>query len=157
MSFISSAKRCRWNRLREKRLSLDDLEVLFDQPGTEAGEEANLVQGGPVPGHIVDPFKVPEVTVYIVGVMVSHPGNLAGKVALKVQGHNLPLVADGRAQVMDGAACGEELPVSLFPSMHGVAHSGTGGTQDEGEVSHGEQSPLLVGLLAEASYSLGEQ
>ncbi|MBT9166428.1 MAG: hypothetical protein DDT25_01113 [Chloroflexi bacterium] len=25
-----------------------------------------------------EPFKVPEVTVYIVGVMVSHPGDLAG-------------------------------------------------------------------------------
>jgi hypothetical protein len=65
-------------------------------------------------------------------------------------------VADGRAQVMDGAACGA-LPVSLLPDVHGMAYGRTGATQDEAEVSHSEQSPLLIGLLAETSHSLGKQ
>jgi hypothetical protein len=54
-------------------------------------------------------------------------------------------------------ACQEPLPVSLLPGMHGMAYGRTGATQDEGEVGHGEQSPLLIGLLAEASYPLGKQ
>jgi len=69
MNLISSRKRCNWNQVVGDPLLLDDAQVLLDQSGTEAGEEANLVQGGPIPGHIVDPFKVPQVTVYIMGVV----------------------------------------------------------------------------------------
>jgi len=63
--------------------------------GTKTGKGVDFVQGGSIPSHIVDPFKVPEVTVYIIGVMFGHSGDLAA-VTLKMQGHNLPLVAGNR-------------------------------------------------------------
>jgi len=81
MSFTSSAQRCSWNQVwvRDKVMLLDNPQILFDQPRTESGEEADLVQGCPIPGHIIDAFKVPEVTVHIVGIVVGHLAISLGK------------------------------------------------------------------------------
>lgn len=91
------------------------------------------------------------------GVVVGDSGDLTREVALKVQAHDLPLVANGGAQVVDSATPGQELPMSLFPGLHSLTHGRAGRTQDEGEVRHGKESPLLICLLAEAGHSLGKQ
>lgn len=115
--------------------------------GLRPVRKQTLFKGAPSLARSIDPLKVPEVTVHIVGVMVGHPGDLAGEVTLKVQGHDLPLMADGGAQVVDGAAGGEELPMGLLPGLHGLAHPGAGEAQEEGKVSGGEQSPPVKDKL----------
>jgi len=67
------------------------------------------------------------------GVVIGHPADLIGEAALKVESHDLPLIDDCRALVVDGAARGQELLVSFCTSLRGVAHRGAGDSRDEEE------------------------
>jgi hypothetical protein len=63
----------------------------------------NSAQESLVLGDVTHPFKVAELTVHLVGIVVGHPGDLTEEVALEVQRQDSPLLAAGEAQTVDGA------------------------------------------------------
>ena len=129
----------------------DELQVFTHQGKRSAGRSDNVVlahAGGEAEMHTA---QVLDIVFDLAGAVKRFFGDLAGGLLLnQAFVADDAFVGDGSAHVVDGAAAGNGFAGGVFVSEDDAGDGVDGEVEEQGNVGHGEQAALGMGLAKQA-------